>query len=316
MRYSTQAQSEVYLSIIVPVYCAEKSIAKLTDGLAATFQHINYEIILVNDCSRDNSWEILRQLSYKDSRIKSVNLAKNSGQHAATLCGISIAKGNWIGTIDDDLEQSPSSLHDILNRIEISSCDVIYGIYEESTHAFWRTLSSKLVRLVLRQSVGGFVENFTSLRVIRGSVARKILTFNSSFPFIDGYLSWVTNSFLFHNVNHFARYSGQSGYKLYSLLSLITNILVGFSDLPLKFVVFLGLFMSTIGFLWLTGILFLKLIGVIQLAGYTSLMAALLTLLGIQLLILGILGIYLTRLVFNASNKPNFIVRETINLNS
>ncbi|WP_216293992.1 glycosyltransferase family 2 protein [Delftia acidovorans] len=303
-----------YISVVVPVYKSENSLQELYGRLKISLEIItnDFEIIFVEDCGGDLSWSKIVDICEQDNRVKGVQFSKNFGQHAATICGISLTTGEWVVTLDDDLEQFPESVG-LLYEKGLEGFDLVYGVYPHRTHKAWRNVTSELARWLFRKAIPSLNEAYTSFRLIRGDIARGLAKFDTPFPFVDGYLSWLTNRYATVEVPHGNRKDGTSNYTFRKLLSHTINIFVTFSDLPLKLATWAGFVFSAIGFLWLSGIILGKFLGVITAAGYASLMAAIVLFGGIQLLILGILGEYVGRMNYKSSRKPLYLVRQSIN---
>lgn len=301
-----------HISVVIPVYKAEGCLEELYRRLKDTLETItpDFEIVLVEDCGGDRSWQMIVDLAQRDSRVKGLQLSRNFGQHAATICGITSTKGHWVATLDDDLEQLPEHLPQLYAKVQ-EGYDLVYGIYPERTHKAWRNLTSHLARWLFNRAIPSLNHAYTSYRFMRGDIARSLAQFDSPFPFVDGYLSWLTNRYATVEIPHGSRLQGVSNYTFRKLLSHTINIFVTFSDLPLKMATWIGFIFSSIGLVWLASIVFGKVFGLITVSGYASLMAAIVLFGGIQLLILGILGEYLGRMNFKSSRKPLYLVGRT-----
>ena len=298
-----------HLSVVIPVYKAEKCLkelyARLTTSLGSLTE--DYEILFVEDCGGDRSWEIISELSHGDKRVKGFQLSRNFGQHAATLCGVSKATGEWVVTMDDDLEQSPEDISTLLQKAR-EGYSIVYGVYPQRTHALWRNLTSGLARRLFRLAVPSLNHEYTSFRVVEKNIANAVCEFDSPFPFIDGYISWLTNNYATVEVEHSARAQGTSNYNFRKLFTHTLNIFVTFSDLPLKMASWVGLCSFLVGMAWLTYIVLSRLFGGITVSGFASLMAGIVLFGGIQMLVLGIFGEYLGRMNFKLSKNPLFLV--------
>lgn len=297
------------ISIVVPVYRSQATLRELYHRVAAAVEPIDhhFELILVEDCGGDNSWEIIQELASNDSRVRGIQLSRNFGQHAATICGFSHARGEWVMTLDDDLEHRPEYIPALYEKAR-ERYDLVYGIYPERTHKSWRNISSKAARWLFNKAIPSLNYAYTSFRCIRGDLARHLVNFDSPFPFVDGYLSWLTNRFAIVPVEHGTRAHGSSNYTLKKLITHTINIFVTFSDLPLRMASWMGLAAFIIGMLWLALILGRFFLGGISVSGYASIMAGILLFGGAQLLVLGIFGEYLGRMNFKSSRKPLFLV--------
>ncbi len=301
-----------YISVIIPVYGAEKTINLLYHRLLNTLKSItlSYEIIFVDDCSKDNSWLQIKLLADSDPCVHGISLNRNFGQHAATICGMAFAHGDWVATLDDDLEQAPEDLL-ILHAKAQEGYDLVYGVFERRTHENWRNFTSEISRWLFSKSIPNLNLGYSSYRFIRGDIAREISNFNSPHPFVDGYLTWLTNRYAVVNVKHHLRHYGSSNYTFSKLLTHSINIFATFSDLPLRIASWLGLAFFLIGMGWLGLILVGRLLGWITVSGFASIIAAIVLFGGIQLLILGIFGEYLGRVNFKTSKKPHYYIAKS-----
>lgn len=297
------------ISVVIPVYKAENSLRELYEQLTASLAKItdNYEILFIEDCGTDNSWDIIVELAKQDKRVHGFKLTRNFGQHAATICGFSKASGRWIITMDDDLEQNPDDIPLLYSKTK-EGYDLVYGIYSQRTHSFWRNVTSAIAKKLFRLAIPNLNYEYTSFRIIRRDIATKLADFDSPFPFVDGYLSWLTNNYAFVEVEHGKRLDGKSNYSFRKLVLHMMNIFVTFSDLPLRIASWLGLATFFIGLLGLIIIITQRLIGQITVSGYTSLMVLVTFFGGLQMLLLGCIGEYLGRINFKSSKKPLYLV--------
>jgi glycosyltransferase involved in cell wall biosynthesis len=298
-----------YISVVIPVYKAAHSLEELYHRLRASIELISpkFEIIFVEDCGGDNSWQVIEGLANIDPRIRGIQLSRNFGQHAATICGFAHARGRWIATMDDDLEQAPEDLVKLYTKAK-EGYDLVYGVFLERTHMGWRNLTSNVARWLFSKAIPSLNHSYTSYRFIRGDLARELPTFDSPYPFVDGYLSWLTNRYATVNVTHHMRANGVSSYTFRKLTTHTINIFVTFSDLPLRLASWIGLIFFFVGMGWLGVILIGRLFDWITVSGFASIMAAIVLFGGIQLLILGVFGEYLGRMSFKSSRKPLYLV--------
>jgi polyisoprenyl-phosphate glycosyltransferase len=297
------------ISVVIPVYRSRDSLRELHRRIVAAAERLDseLELIMVEDCGGDDSWEVIEELARADTRVLGVRLSRNFGQHAATICGFAHARGDWIATLDDDLEHAPEYLPDLYRKAQQGN-DLVYGVYPERTHSVWRNQTSRLARWLFGLAIPTLNHSYSSFRIIRGDIARALTRFDSPFPFVDGYLSWLTNRYATVEVAHGTRAHGSSNYTLRKLIVHTINIFVTFSDLPLRFASWIGLILSVIGMGWLTMIILGRVFGLITVSGFASIMAAIILFGGIQLLILGVFGEYLGRMNFKISGKPLFMV--------
>lgn len=302
----------VRLSVVVPVYRSQATLPELYRRLVQVLESVepSFELVLVEDCGGDGSWQVISEIAAGDSRVRGIQLSRNFGQHAATICGFSLAKGDWIATLDDDLEQAPEKLPDLYRKAQ-EGYDLVYGVYPERSHRAWRNVTSDVARWLFRKAIPSLNYAYSSFRVVRGDLARELGRFDSPFPFVDGYLSWLTNRCAAVEVPHGVRAHGTSNYTFRKLLTHTINIFVTFSDLPLRLASWLGLLTFLMGMGWLGIIVMRYFIGGISVSGFASIMAAILLFGGVQLLVLGVFGEYLGRMNFKSSRKPLFLVGRT-----
>jgi undecaprenyl-phosphate 4-deoxy-4-formamido-L-arabinose transferase len=299
------------ISVIVPVYNASHILDQFYHRLKAVLEIFSsrFEIIFVEDCGKDNSWQLIESLAAIDPHVRGIRLTRNFGQHAATLCGFAYASGSWVVTIDDDLEQKPEDLPALYAKAQ-EGYDLVYGVFPERTHMGWRNLTSKAARWMFSKSIPCLNHEYTSYRLIRGDIARALTHFDSPYPFVDGYLSWVTSRYATVQVAHNKRAHGESNYTFRRLMTHAINIFVTFSDAPLRIASWTGMLFFFVGMGWLSVILIGSLFDWITVSGFASIMAAIVIFGGIQLLILGVFGEYLRRINFTSSRKPLYLVGE------
>nr|MBA3971629.1 glycosyltransferase family 2 protein [Bacteroidota bacterium] len=235
-------------SVVVPVYNSAEMLEELTERLSAYLKNINatFEIILVDDGSTDESWKKIEQIKtrYPDT-LKAIMLTRNFGQHNATLCGISLATGDQIITIDDDLQFPPEEISKLIACYNSTNADVIYGVPESKKHSAIRNIGSVYMKATSDQTKGG-----SSFRLIKREICEQITDkHQNNFLFIDTVVTWYTNSIETTPIRHEARKSGQSGYTFSKLTGLYFSILINYTAYPLKIMTYSGLFFSIITFL-------------------------------------------------------------------
>jgi glycosyltransferase involved in cell wall biosynthesis len=250
------------VSVVVPVYGGSAAIAELCSRLAATMQQagFRYEVILVDDRGQSEAWGAIRSVAAHDPHVTGLRLGRNFGQHAATICGIARARGEWIVTMDDDLEHPPEAIPALL-AAGSEDCSLVYGVFEKRTHAAYRNLSSELMRRMLKRAFPDLNEDYCSFRAIHAPLAKQLDRFGLNRPYIDGMLSWLTSSTCSVSVPHEQRQHGESTYTMRKLLSHAANIFVTFSYLPLRIATFSGAALATLSFLYLLYVVYGRLTG-------------------------------------------------------
>ena len=246
------------ISIIIPVFHASKSLIELNSDLIDFLNNkkFDYEIIYVDDFSNDDSWNRIEKLGLTNKNIKGIKLQKNYGQHNALLCGIRNAKGDIIVTMDDDLQNPPSELEKILNKLN-DGFDVIYGSSINYKRSFWRIFSSFLIKKIIENISGSkFSTKISDYRVFKSSLISTFSEFKSPDVNIDVLLSWATDNIAYVEIEHNKRKYSKSNYSFKKLILYSITMITGFSTFPLKLASILGLFFSLVGFAILMFVLF------------------------------------------------------------
>lgn len=299
------------VSIVIPVYESATTLQTLLGRIKGILDQalVSHEVIFVDDGSQDNSWTVLQGLQKANPEsVTAIQLSRNFGQHNSLMCGFRHARGQFVLTMDDDLQNPPEEIPKLLNAIRASSFDVVYGAPSRREQQRSRNAGSILVRWFYRYVFKSDV-HISSFRVIRGETVRNLLTYDLDFTFVDGLLAWQTNRIGSVEVEHHHRSTGQSGYRVGKLLTLAFNLFTNFSLIPLQVVSCVG-FLSACGGI-VTGAYYLLryLTGNIGVPGYASTVIAILVLGGIQLLSLGVIGEYLGRVHLNLNRKPQYVER-------
>lgn len=313
MMGSTYTDLPVDVSIVVPVYGGSLALAELCGRVAITMQStgLSHEVILVDDRGQAEAWGIICSVANNDPHVVGLRLGRNFGQHAATICGIARARGEWIVTMDDDLEHPPEAIPSLL-AAGSEDYPLVYGVFKQRTHAAYRNLSSELMRRMLKRAFPDLNEDYCSFRAIHAPLAKQLDRFGLNRPYIDGMLSWLTASAVTVSVPHEQRTHGKSTYTLRKLISHAVNIFVTFSHLPLRIATFGGAALASLSFLSLLYIIYGRLSGSITDPGYASIMSAVLFACGIQLLILGVVGEYIGRLMGATFRRPVYVVSNEV----
>lgn len=302
-----------YLSIVVPVYGGAAALTELRARVDETMRQANlsYELILVDDRGQAHAWGVMSGLARQYPEVVAIRLGRNFGQHAATICGMSVAAGQWVVTMDDDLEHPPEAIPSLLAAGDQGK-PLVYGVFKTRTHAGYRNLTSEMMRWTLKKAFPDLNENYTSFRAMRAEFAHRLASYGISKPYIDGMLSWMTADTAEVLVTHGEREFGESTYTLPRLISHATNIFVTFSKLPLRLASYGGAFLALLSFMYLAYVVYGRLTGAITDPGYASLMSVVLFACGIQLVILGVLGEYVSRLMGATYRKPVFVIDQLV----
>jgi undecaprenyl-phosphate 4-deoxy-4-formamido-L-arabinose transferase len=300
----------VALSVVIPVYNGATSVGLLVEALQSLDVPGGLEIVLVNDCSPDDSLAVCRDLLARAAvPMTLVDLSRNFGEHNAVMAGLRHTQGAHVITMDDDLQNPPEEVLRLLAAAQQGDHDVVYTYYAEKRHALWRNLGSRFTNrvadYVLEKPRGLYLSSF---RCMSAFVVREIAAYDGPFPYIDGLILQVTQKIGRLEVRHLPRSHGASNYTLRRLVRLWLNMFVNFSVMPLRLSTFVGFGLSLcglIGVLWVVAEALLS----DTPPGWASLAAAVLLLSGVQLVMLGLIGEYLGRLYLTANRKPQSIVR-------
>ncbi len=299
-------------SVVVPVYNSEKTLKKLYERLSAVFNDMNksFEVIFVNDFSKDQSYPILREL-HKDHPENTViiDLLRNYGQHNALMCGFSNSNGNYIITIDDDLQNPPEEIPKLYDKIN-EGFDVVFGVPLEKKHKAYKNLGSLFVRRLNHRifNLKGGVK-FSSFRMIRREIIDEIKLVKSPYPYISGMLLTITRSIANQEVIHDERQFGRSNYNIKKLIKLALNLLINYSSLPLRFIGIVGFTISILSLL--VGIIYIikqYFVGKAP-AGWTTLVVLVSFYNAVLLAFFSVLGEYISRLLKESSRTSQFAIR-------
>lgn len=299
-------------SIIIPVYNSEKSLPLLTDQLARELPGIfdKYEVILINDGSRDQSWQVIKHLSARYPWIKGINLMRNYGQHNALLCGIREANGDLIVTMDDDLQHPPEEIKVLLSELD-RGFSVVYGKPKKEQHNLWRDLASQVTKIALQSAMGAeTARNVSAFRIFRTELREAFNHYNGPFPSIDVLLTWGTTSFSAVDVRHEPRKFGASNYTFARLVRHAMNMMTGFSTLPLQFASLIGFVFTAFGLIVFLYVIIRYIVEGGSVPGFPFLASIIAIFSGAQLFALGIIGEYLARMHFRLMERPTYTIRE------
>jgi undecaprenyl-phosphate 4-deoxy-4-formamido-L-arabinose transferase len=300
------------ISVVVPVFNSELTLRSLVTQLGALFQKSGqqYEIILVNDCSRDNSWNVIAELGALDSRVRGVDLMRNYNQHNALLCGIRLARYDVLITMDDDLQHPPREIPSLLSKLD-EGHDVVYGAPRELPHGVLRNLASTITKAALQAAMGAeTARRVSAFRAFRTELRRSFETFHGSFVSIDVLLTWGTTRFTHVFVDHEPRLLGQSNYTVRKLLTHAINMMTGFSTLPLQIASLLGFGITVFGVFILGFVLVRFFANGTAPQGFPFLASIIAIFSGTQLFALGVIGEYLARMHFRLMDRPTYAIRQ------
>jgi len=302
------------ISIVVPVYNSETSLPDLARRLAEVLPGManQFELILVNDGSRDQSWRTINNLSNQYDWVYGIDLMRNYGQHNALLCGLRQARYPITITMDDDLQHPPEELHKLLEKLA-EGYDVVYGKPLQEKHNLFRDLASQITKIALQSAMGAeTARNVSALRVFRTNLRESFAQYNGPFPSIDVLLTWGTNRFSAVSVRHEQRVYGASNYTFGKLVRHAMNMMTGFSTLPLQLASIMGFAFSLFGVIVLIYVIGRYLIQGGSVPGFPFLASIIAIFSGAQLFALGIIGEYLARMHFRLMERPPYTVARQV----
>jgi glycosyltransferase involved in cell wall biosynthesis len=306
----------VELSIVIPVYRSERLLPELvrriTAAMAPRPAGSAYELILVNDCSPDRSWEVIEQVCEQYPGVKGVNLRRNSGQHNAIMAGLRHAAGAVIVVMDDDLQHAPEDIAKLYDSI-VEGHDLAYAAFRHPRHARWKRAGSVFRDLTARLLLGvprGV--RISSFKAMSAEIAREVSRYEGPFPYVDGLALMATRNVANVALEHHARPDGAGNYGLRESIFLWTKVAMNFSVVPLRLASWLGLAFAAAGFAFAAYLIIQKLaFDRIPVPGWSSLVVVILIVGGVQLLALGAIGEYLGRAYLHLNGKPQYVVKAT-----
>jgi len=311
---SNSTSDSIYsISVVVPVYNSRDTLAPLVDRLKATLVPVTsgFEIVLVNDGSRDQSWGRIEELVETHQEVRGINLMRNYGQHNALLCGIRAAVFDIVVTIDDDLQHPPEEIPILLDKLS-EGYDVVYGTPKELPHSLWRNFMSRFTKRSMALAMGiKNIQDISAFRCFRTNLRDAFANYQSPNLLLDVLLSWGTTRFTAVAVDHHPRLVGKSNYNFIKLFNQALLILTGFSTAPLRvaslvgfgFTLFgLGVLVYVLGRYALQG----------SVPGFPFLASVVTVFAGAQLFALGIIGEYLARIFNRSIERPTYVVRQQL----
>ncbi len=304
------------ISFVIPCYRSGKTLKNVVYEIydkMESMKQSDYEIILINDCSPDNTFEVIRELCSKDSKIIGVDHARNFGQHAALMDGFHFASGDVVVCLDDDGQTPADEVDKLLNKIE-EGYDVVYARYDHKCHSLFRNFGSKLNKKMTEVMLGKPEELYvSSYFAAKRFIIDEMLRYTYAFPYVIGLVLRTTNKICNVDVNHRSRIDGVSGYSLKKLLALWMNGYTSFSVIPLRLASYSGVLVAVLGFLYAIYTIIRKIVDPTRIVGWSSIISVLLILGGVILLVLGMMGEYIGRIFISINNSPQYVVRTVLN---
>lgn len=304
------------VSYVIPCYRSEKTLQSVVDEIRNKMTELKkytYEIILVDDCSPDGTFNVIRELCVEDKNIIGLSHAKNFGQHAALMAGYHFVTGDIVVSLDDDGQTPADEVDKLLNKIE-DGYDVVYAEYEHKQHSAFRNFGSNVNRKMTEVLLGKPKELYiSSYFAARRFVIDEIIKYQNAYPYVIGLVLRTTKNICNVTVTHRERIEGTSGYSMKKLIALWVNGFTSFSVIPLRVATFGGVFVAFLGFLYAIYTIVTKIIDPNRIIGWSSTISIMLILGGFTLLVLGMIGEYIGRIYISLNNSPQYVIRSVLN---
>jgi dolichol-phosphate mannosyltransferase len=305
--------NSIKISIVTPIYNAEDCIEELYNRIINSVKEItsDYEIIMVNDASLDNSWGLIKKLIEKDKSVKGINLARNFGQHPAIVAGLTHAKGDWIVVMDCDLQDNPNEIPTLYNHAIKNDYDIAFAARMERQDTFIKATTSYLFYKFLSYMTSYYFDpEIANFSIAKRKVIDAYISLTEKTLFFPIHIHWLGFNIGKVPVQHNKRFAGKTSYTFKKLLSLAFDIIIAMSNKPLKVTITSGFIIAMLSFCYLIYLVFMYLFLNIHIVGWTSLAVVITFSLGILLFFMGIHGLYLDRIYRETKNRPTFVIKE------
>jgi glycosyltransferase involved in cell wall biosynthesis len=303
-----------HLSVVIPVYKAENTLHELYTRLKAALESINknFEIILIEDCGGDRSWEMINELARLDSRVKGIKFSRNFGQHYGITAGLDYCMGDWVIVMDCDLQDQPEEIPRLYQKA-IEGYDVVLANRGKRKDPFFKRCFSwtfyKIFSYFLDLDYDGQAGNF---RIISKKVVLSFRQMRENLRFFGGLITWMGFKTASIEVTHASRADGKSTYTFKKLWKLASDVIIAYSDKPLRLAVRLGFIMSFLACIYGIYLIVRSMLYHSTVPGWTSLIVSIYFIGGIIIAILGIIGIYLGKTFDETKKRPLYIIEELI----
>ena len=303
------------VSILIPVYKNDGGLDELVKRIGESMANSAYancfELVLVDDCSPDNSWEVIQRLAKTHTFVQGATLSRNFGQHNAIMAGLNLVSGQYVVLMDDDLQHPPEAIPSMLDKLA-AGADVCYTNYANRQHATWKIAGSKFNDLMaswlLSKPKGLYLSSFKALK--RG-VVDQIRNHEGPFAYLDGLILDITRRIATVEIQHGARAFGEGNYSFKKSISLWLRMVTGTSIVPLRMVTLMGALVALLGFFGAVFIVISNFLYPAESKGWASIIVTILLVSGFQTLFIGVLGEYLGRIHLRLNNKPQYLFRYT-----
>lgn len=306
----------VHIAVVAPIFNEEQNIEEFTSRVINALAQItkDFQIIFIDDGSLDNSWKKIHEICLKNSNVTGIKLSRNFGHHYAITAGLNHAKADWVVVMDSDLQDRPEVIPDLYGRAKMGN-DVVFVNRTNRPESITYRILQKLFYSILRISSG---IKFNSSQANFSIINKKVVDAFNSFPeqarFYGSTILWLGFKRSSIEAEHGSRFRGKPSYSFRKRIKLASDIILAFSDRPLKFSIYVGLFFSLLSMLMVFYILVKAVMGSYTVSGWASLIISIFLIGGIQISLIGILGIYISKVFNEVKSRPLYIITERINL--
>lgn len=303
------------ISFVIPCYRSENTIEKVVEEIQLTMESENdysYNIILVSDCSPDGVYQVIKDLNRRDSRIVGCEFAKNFGQHSALMAGLMLTDGDYVVCLDDDGQTPAQECMKLVCALK-QGYDVAYARYSHKQHSLFRNfgsyINSKMTETMLNKPKELYISSYFAAKRF---IVNEILKYRNSYPYVIGLVLRTTNNITCIDVEHRERTEGRSGYTIGKLLSLWVNGFTAFSVKPLRIATYMGMLSALVGFIYAIWAVYNHFVNPLTPMGWASTTVILLTIGGMILFVLGLIGEYVGRMYITMNNSPQYVIRDIV----
>tara|TARA_R110002111_G_scaffold259645_1_gene329867 strand:- start:3599 stop:4516 length:918 start_codon:yes stop_codon:yes gene_type:complete len=300
------------ISIVIPVFNSEDILKELSKQIDEALINISYELILINDCSKDNSWNVISTLQKTNKHIVGINLRKNSGQDNAIMAGLNYSLGNYVVIMDDDLQHSPIDIIPLVNQCK-KGFDVCYANFNKKKQKWWKNIGSwingKIAEILINKPSHIYLSPF---QVINKEIVKEVIKYQGPYPYVQGLILRTTNNLTQINIKHHKRLSGKGNFNFIKSMIVFVKLMTSFSVIPLRIATVIGFITALLGFAMIPYYLAMYFFNDEIIEGWTSLMIIILMLGGILLVSVGMLGEYIGRMFLDTNRKPQFVIKSIL----
>ena len=303
------------ISFVIPCYRSALTIEKVVKEIEATMPYLpeyDYEIVLVNDSSPDDTFEVISKIALENEKVLAINLARNFGQHAALMAGFRHTTGDIVVALDDDGQTPADEVGKLIEKLE-EGYDVCYAKYDHKKHSVFRNFGSKVNERMTRVMLGKSKELYiSSYFAVKRFILNDMLRYENCYPYVIGLVLRTTKNICNVDVNHREREIGTSGYTMKKLLALWMNGFTAFSVVPLRIATYGGLACAIAGFIYTIYTIIRKFIDNSAPMGYYVTICAILIIGGVIMMMLGLIGEYVGRMYITMNNAPQYVIKDIV----